>query len=181
MNTLKQLVVLCLVASLMLSGRYAVAIDALDDSFTQISPNNASAYEKDEFFHGVRHGKILMRVLLLGAIQHPGVHYFAEGTDLLFACTYAGGTTEFSKPSAITIRRRGVKNLIEVDLEELIQEGAPIPKLLDGDLIQVPFNWKRDYATLTFYIGVFTTMTSLMLVILSFTRSTTYTGGVATH
>ena len=68
-----------------------------------------------------------------------------EGTDLLFAILYAGGYTENSKLNGISIRRRNVKDLIEVDLEDLIEDGKVIPKLLDGDIITIPYNLAPGY------------------------------------
>ncbi|RAV23900.1 hypothetical protein DQE84_18485, partial [Staphylococcus warneri] len=81
--------------------------------------------------------------LIFGSVPVQGIHYMPEGTDLLFAILYAGGYGEMSSLNGITIRRRNQRALIEVDLEDLIEDGRPIPKLADGDIISVPFNWRK--------------------------------------
>lgn len=141
--------------------------EAVDDKNTQITPTQTLG--GGEFIHGQGYGKILVRVMMFGAVPQQGVHYVPEGTDLLFGILYAGGYNDSTKLNGITIRRRGQKDLIKVNLQDLIEDGAPIPKLADGDILNVPFNWRRDMATIGLLTGFLTAMTgfSLSLIALS--------------
>ncbi len=111
-----------------------------------------------------------MRILLFGSIPTQGVHYMPEGTDLLFGILYAGGYGQESKLNGITIRRRKVSNLMEVDLEDVIAEGKEIPKLQDGDIINVPFNWRRTYQEIAFFSGIITAVSTLIISIVALRR-----------
>lgn len=165
MEKLKRPICVVLVTLLLCHGTLLRG-EAVDDKFTQISPQSKT----DGAIHGAGYGKILMRVMMFGAVPSQGVHYMPEGTDLLFAILYAGGYNESTKLSAISIRRRNVKNLIEVDLEQLMENGDSIPKLLDGDVVNVPFNWRKNYQDLLFYTTVFTTLGTLALGIAAIVR-----------
>src|SRR5688572_16189856 len=96
--------------------------ESVDDKFTQISPQGKA----DGNIHGQSYGKILMRVIMFGAVSGQGVHYVPEGTDLLFAILYAGGKNDTTKLNGITIRRRNVQHLLEIDLEDIMDEGGAI-------------------------------------------------------
>ncbi|MBY0370173.1 hypothetical protein K2X33_05765 [bacterium] len=137
--------------------------ESVDEEFTHISPRHSPG--TGEYVHGQGYGKILIRLLMFGAIPQQGIHYVPEGTDLLFALLYAGGYGDSTKLNGITIRRRNVPELIEVNLEGLIEEGGAIPKLTDGDIINVPHNWRRDYQEFIFFTSIFTSLTSLVLSI----------------
>jgi hypothetical protein len=157
-----------LILTYLVIGSFFIALpgvraESVDDRFTQISPKHSPG--SGEFVHGQGYGKILMRVMLFGAVPQQGVHYVPEGTDLLFGLIYAGGSDDKAKLNGITIRRRGIQELMEVDLQDLIEEGQSIPKLADGDVVNVPYNWKKDYQEFTFLTGVFTSVTALVLAI----------------
>jgi hypothetical protein len=138
--------------------------EAVDDKF---SPTNADT----GFVHGKGYGKVLMRILLFGSIPKQGVHYMPEGTDLLFGILYAGGYGEESKLNGITIRRRKVGELMEIDLEDVIASGEEIPKLQDGDIINVPFNWRKTYQEITFFTGLITAVSTLIISIVALRRN----------
>ena len=142
--------------------------ESLDDEFAQISPQHAPG--SGEFVHGQGYGKILIRTMIFGAVPQQGVHYIPEGTDLMFALIYAGGHSDQTDLSRITIRRKGIAKTIDVDLEGLIEDGQPIPKLRDGDLIKVSYNWRRDYQEFTFFASMFSSLSSLVLSIALLTR-----------
>lgn len=142
--------------------------EAVDDKLTQISPDFKPG--AGEVIHGAGYGKILMRVMMFGSVGQQGIHYFPEGTDLLFAILSTGGTSEQTKLNGITIRRRNVKNILEVDLEDLVEEGRSIPKLADGDVVRVPFNWRRDYQQFMFYTQVLFSISSFILAVVTLTR-----------
>ena len=142
--------------------------ESVDEEFTHISPKHSPG--GGEYVHGQGYGKILMRLLMFGSIPQQGIHYVPEGTDLLFAILYGGGYGEATKLTDITIRRKGMPELIHVDLESVIEEGGAIPKLKDGDIINVPYNWRRDYQEFMFFTGIFSSLTGLILSIALLTR-----------
>ena len=142
--------------------------ESVEDKFTQIAPSHSPG--SGEFVHGQGYGKILIRVLLFGAVPQQGAHYFPEGTDLLFGILYAGGYTDDTKLDEITIRRRGVKDLVEVDLESVIDDGEKVPKLQDGDVVTVPFNWRKDVTTITTITGFITAMTGFTLSLIALSK-----------
>jgi len=142
--------------------------EAVDDKFSQISPrHNPGA---GEFVHGQGYGKILVRLTIFGAVKEQGVHYVPEGTDLVFALVYAGGYTDQSKLDRISIRRRNLREPLYADLDEIMSEGNPVPKLQDGDVITVPFNWKKDLATMLTVTGFVTSVTGFVVSVIALTK-----------
>lgn len=140
-----------------------VRAEAVDDKISSAANNDGA------FIHG-KGGKVLMRILIFGAIPKQGVHYMPEGTDLLFGILYAGGYGEESKLNGISIRRRRVAELIQVDLEDVIADGNEIPRLQDGDIVNVPFNWRKTYQDFTFFTGLITAVSSLIISIVALRR-----------
>jgi hypothetical protein len=143
----------------------AARAEAIDDKYS-------STKDDTGFVHGKGYGKVLMRILIFGSIPKQGVHYMPEGTDLLFGILYAGGYGEESKLNGITIRRRKVGKLMEIDLEDVIAAGDEIPKLQDGDIVNVPFNWRKTYQDVTFITTVLTAVSSLILSVVALTAIT---------
>lgn len=139
--------------------------ESLDEGYSSISP--ALGAGGGEYVHGQKQGKILVRVLVFGSISQQGIHYVPEGTDLLFLMLYAGGSSENTKLNGITIRRRNIKNLIQVDLEDMIEEGRQIPKMMDGDVVTVPYNWRRDVGTVSMITGFISSMTAFTLSVIA--------------
>jgi hypothetical protein len=142
--------------------------ESVDDTFTQISPKHVPG--SGEYVHGQGYQKVLVRVMMFGAIPQQGIHYVPEGTDLLFAILYSGGYGPTTQLNGIQIRRRGFKETISVDLEDLIAEGGSVPKLKDGDIVNVPFNWKQDYQEFLFFTSIFSSLTGLALSIAILSR-----------
>jgi hypothetical protein len=142
--------------------------ESVDDEFTHISPKHSPG--SGEFVHGQGYNKILARILMFGAIPQQGIHYVPEGTDLLFAILYAGGYSEVTKLNSINIRRKGMPESIEVNLEQIIEEGGTIPKLRDGDVVNVPYNWRSDYKEFLFFTSIFTSITGLIISIALLSR-----------
>jgi len=83
---------------------------------------------------------------------------------------YAGGLTDTTKLNGIKIRRRNVKDLISVDLEDLIADGEKVPKLYDGDVVSVPYNWRRDMTTITTFTGFIAAMTGFALSMVALSK-----------
>ncbi len=164
---IKKILTLCVVLSLTLST-HGIRAESMDDKFTQIPPNHSPG--AGEYVHGVGYGKLLMRVMLFGAVGQQGVHYFPEGTDLMFAIIYSGGVSEVAKMNGIKIHRRNIKELINVDLEDLLAEGEKVPKLMDGDVVSVSYNWRRDMATLSTFTGFIAGMTGFALAMIALTK-----------
>lgn len=161
---LKKTISLCVICAF-LSASLPLHAESVDDKFTQISPQFSPG--NGEYMHGQGYGKLLMRIIVLGAVPQQGVHYMPEGTDLMFAIIYCGGKGDQTKLNGIAIRRRNVPDVIKVNLEDLLEEGVPIPKLVDGDVVDVPYNWKKDYSEFMFISGVFTSVTALILAIIA--------------
>lgn len=157
----------CILFSQVLSSA-TLRAEAVDDRNSSISPRHTPG--AGEFMHGQGYGKLMLRVLMIGAVPSQGIHYFPEGSDLMFALLYSGGTTDTTKLDEITIRRRGVKDLIEVDLESLFEDGRPIPRLADGDVVNVPFNWKKDFQTFLAITGVITSVSGFVLSVVALTK-----------
>jgi hypothetical protein len=155
-------------AVLLVFGGGPISAESIDDKFAQISPTQQPGV--GEFVHGQGYGKILIRVLVFGSIAQQGVHYVPEGTDLLFAVLYAGGYSETSKLNGITIRRRGQQELITVDLQDAINDGEKIPKLQDGDVVTVPFNWRRDIQTISLVTGFLAALTGFTISLIALSR-----------
>jgi len=160
MQSIRSTITIAVICSFLLSSTIVHA-EAISDKGSAISPKHTPG--AGEFVHGQGYGKLLMRILILGSVPIQGIHYMPEGTDLIFALMYAGGQGEFAKLNGITIRRRGQADNIDVDLEDLIADGNPIPKLADGDVITVPFNWRKDVSTILTITSFITAITSLVL------------------
>jgi hypothetical protein len=169
---MKKIICLCVTFSmtlcLVLTPSTARA-ESVDEKATELAPNSLKG--TGEYMHGAGSGKLLMRILMFGSIPMQGVHYMPEGTDLLFSILYAGGINDQTKLEGITIRRRNLKPLMQVNLQSLIDHGREIPKLLDGDIVTVPYNWRRDFATITLVTGFVTAMTGFAISIIALTRN----------
>lgn len=137
--------------------------------YTHISPGRAGG-GSGEYVHGANHGKLLIRVLMLGALENQGIHYYPEQTNLLDAILYTGGMGETTKLNGITIRRKHVEDRIEIDLEDLIEDGDPIPTLEDGDVVTIPWNWRRDIGTITLITGFVSSITAFTLSMIALAR-----------
>lgn len=142
--------------------------ESIEDKFAQISPNQQLG--PGEHVHGQGYGKILIRVLMFGSVPQQGVHYVPEGTDLLFAILYSGGYADSSKLNGITIRRRGQAELIKVDLQDALKDGEKIPKLQDGDVVTVPYNWRRDIQTISLVTGFLAALTGFTLSLIALSK-----------
>lgn len=166
MKTFRSTVTTAVLCSFLLTS--VVRGEAISDKASAISPKHVPG--AGEFVHGQGYGKLLMRILILGSVPVQGIHYVPEGTDLIFAIMYAGGYGDYSNLDGITIRRRNQSDLIHVDLEDLIEDGDPVPKLIDGDVITVPFNWRKDIQTILTVTGFFTSITGVILSAIALTR-----------
>lgn len=145
-----------------------LSAESVDDKLTQITPTFSPG--AGEFIHGTGYGKILIRVMMFGAVPQQGVHYYPEGTDLLFAILYAGGYADHTKLNGIKIRRRGQLDRITIDLQDLMEEGGKIPKLADGDVVDIPYNWRRDAATFSAVTGFLTAITTFTLAMVALSK-----------
>lgn len=159
MNKLQKPISLCVIWATLFCS-LTLRAESVDDQFTEISPSFKVG--TGEFVHGQSYGKLLMRILILGAVPQQGIHYMPEGTDLMFGIIYAGGKADYTKMSSITIRRRGQKELLDIDLENLITDGKSIPKLVDGDIVDVGYNWRKGAQDIIFWTGLFTTLTGVL-------------------
>jgi len=145
------------------------AYGARDKKFSHATPGEAAG--EGQFIHGAKPGVLLIRVHILGAVSQQGIHYFPEKVNMLDALLYAGGLSATTKLDGILVRRKGRKELIEIDLEELIEDGGEIPILKDGDVVQIPWNWRRDIATISLITGFLASMTAFTLSIIALTQT----------
>jgi len=157
-----------LLVGVLILGAPQLRAESVEDKFAQISPSHQQG--SGEFVHGQGYGKILIRVLMFGAIPQQGVHYVPEGTDLLFSILYAGGYGDNSKLNGISIRRRGQQELIDVDRQDLMKDGGRIPKLQDGYIVYVPFNWRRDIQTISLITSFMAAMTGFTLSLIALSK-----------
>lgn len=163
---IKSIVSLTIVAQLI---SYGPAVgESIDDKYSHIAPGQKMS--GGEHIHGASYGKLLMRVLVFGAVDSQGIHYYPEGTDLLFALLYVGGYGENSKWNGITIRRKNMKELMVIDLEDLFEEGREIPKLAEGDIVSVPYGYRQYMQDITMWTGFISAMAGFTIAVVALTR-----------
>ena len=114
------------------------------------------------------HQGLEMMVHIIGEVQKPGEYRVPDQTDLLELLSKAGGPTQFSRLSAVSVRRvpggrpfavtpggtAPRAQIILVNIEEILhkQGAAPPPVLQPGDVVFVPMNswstWKNVAAVI---------------------------------
>ena len=82
-----------------------------------LQPTLGLAQERPPYLLGERHG-LDMVVHIIGEVQKPGEYRVPDQTNVLELVSKAGGPTQFSRLSEITVRRSS-------DLESLAGGGAP--------------------------------------------------------
>lgn len=111
-------------------------------------------------------GQLEMVVHIIGEIDHPGEYTILDGTNLVQLIAKAGGPTQFSKLSRVTIARmdrapmtngqngkhRIENKIIRYNAENFLNKrtfGSP-PLLKPGDIVMVPRNawhkWRFSFA-----------------------------------
>jgi protein involved in polysaccharide export with SLBB domain len=120
------------------------------------------AQERTGYLLGEEQG-LEMIVHILGEVQKPGEYRISDKTDLLQLLSKAGGPTQFSRLSGVTVRRehdprlsstpaRGSSfpvEILHVNLDKTMQssKAMPPPLLKPGDVVLVPKNalhkWKE--------------------------------------
>lgn len=122
------------------------------------SPHPAAAQDRTGYITGQPAG-LEMLVHIIGEVQKPGEYQVRDQTDLLELVSKAGGPTQFSRLSAITVRRimsartaaassreQPRVEILHVDLDKVMRDRAatPPPVLMPGDVVFVPKNtWHR--------------------------------------
>ena len=109
-----------------------------------------------------------MMVHIIGEVQKPGEYRVPDRTDLLELLSKAGGPTQFSRLSAVSLRRvpggrpfavtgggtAPRAQIILVNIEDILHkpDAAPPPMLQPGDVVFVPMNswstWKNVAAVI---------------------------------
>ena len=127
---------------------------------------------KEEYFLDPATGKLSIEVHLWGEVKSPGVYRVPLGTNVMELISLAGGPTEYSNLSKVTLTRRtsggGASSLIEkVDLARYTEaRGAvQIPLLAPGDLVTVPRNVRHAWETSIRLIGDVVTIVNLIYLI----------------
>jgi len=168
MSSSKQIIASLLILMTLLHVPAISLAERKKETYTYATPGEARS--GGQFVHGGKPGVLLIRVYILGAVGQQGIHFFPDGTDILDAMLYAGGMADTTKLNGIQIRRKDVADLIDVDLEDLIEDGEAYPKLKDGDVVQVPWNWRRDIATIGLITGFLGSMTAFTLSLIALSR-----------
>jgi SLBB domain-containing protein len=123
-----------------------------------LCPVAARAQERSGYLPGVNQG-LEMMVHVIGEVQKPGEYRVPDQTDLLQLLSKAGGPTQFSRLSSVSVRRvvlgrplAGQSDstaprvqILHVNIEDVLrrQDAAP-PLLQPGDVVFVPKNgWHK--------------------------------------
>jgi hypothetical protein len=116
------------------------------------SLNNLINSSGSEFFVGRIEGKPLITVNLLNGVRQPGVYHVPIQTNLGQLIAFAGGTTDTSDISEVTIRSQTSSNTTtkEIDLKTIITHGETIPVLMDKDMIHIRQESRTIEKTLTY-------------------------------
>lgn len=106
------------------------------------------------------HAKALIRLSIMGEVEHPG--FYSVPADAVFAdaLMQAGGPTRDAKPSGINIERDG-KPLLQGDsLELAVAHGLTVDQmgLRDGDRFVVPRTVPRDSERTLRILGLLVTL-----------------------
>jgi len=125
---------------------------------TWLCPTQARAQERTGYLPGEHQGLEII-VHVIGEVQKPGEYRVPDQTDLLELLSKAGGPTQFSRLSSVSVRRVASgrvaaasgggaprAEIIRVNIEEILhrQDVAPPPKLQPGDVVFVPNNtWHK--------------------------------------
>ncbi len=128
-----------------------------------------------DYLVGSEEGQLQMIVHIVGEVKRPGEYRVGDKTNLLELFSKAGGPTQFSKLSGVTISRvqHGVASngrsgsghlslgnqIIKVNLDKHLKQrnATSPPELKPGDVVFVPRNsWStwRNVATILRDVGV---------------------------
>jgi hypothetical protein len=129
--------------------------------FASLWPVAAFAQERSGYIHGEQQG-LEMMVHIMGEVQKPGEYRVGDQTNLLELLSKAGGPTQFSRLSSISVRRVAPVQagaltggasprveIIRINMDDILrkQDIAPPPVLQPGDVVFVPKNawhtWKN--------------------------------------
>jgi len=117
-------------------------------------------YMKDPLVHA----KVLVRLSVLGEVEHPGFYPVAADAPLSDALMLAGGPTKDAKFTGTRIDRIGRDGVASGDLQEAIARGATVDGmgLRSGDQIIVP---RRHDSEATFrIIGILAGIPAAILI-----------------
>jgi protein involved in polysaccharide export with SLBB domain len=107
----------------------------------------------------------LFRINILGDVGAPGFYYVADYEKFTAILAFAGGTTASADLANIKLIRNF--ELIEIDVEDIIQEGSTAREfgLQSGDQVFVPRTWWADNAVwVGFAFAVFGLLLTIYLV-----------------
>jgi protein involved in polysaccharide export with SLBB domain len=132
-------------------------------SFVALWPCSVSAQERTGYLVGEPQG-LEMMVHIIGEVQKPGEYRVHDQTNLLELVSKAGGPTQFSRLSSVTVRRTAggllaggstpQVEILHVDLAGALHggRGGVMPVLKPDDVVLVPTNswhtWKDISAIL---------------------------------
>ena len=125
--------------------------------------NFAFAQERSKYLQGVDN-TVEMIVHIIGQVQRPGKYRVRDDTNLIELLSEAGGPTEFSNLSNVTIthavtdllanghngtNHKKYARIIKYNVNKYLKEdnASPAPILKPGDVVLVPTNKWRSWRT----------------------------------
>ena len=136
-----------------------------------ILPGGARAQQRDEYLLGEER-RLEMVVHVLGEVARPGEYRVSDDTNVLELLSKAGGGTQLSQMSEVTITRMSsepenlasagesaisgevtTQRVFQVNVDDILKgKTAEIPNLRPGDVVMVPRNsmgtWRTTAAVL---------------------------------
>jgi protein involved in polysaccharide export with SLBB domain len=107
------------------------------------------------------HAKVLLRLSVIGEVEHPGFYSVAVDAALEDALMQAGGPTRDAKVTAMRIERAGGKAVLEGDsLQLALARGLTADQvgLRDGDRFVLPRLTRRDAESTWRILGILVTL-----------------------
>jgi hypothetical protein len=128
-------------------------------------PNNMSAVSAREYYVGRDLGKPLITVHLLNGVGSPGVYHVPMDTDIAQLIAYAGGASERSDLTEITVRRgnQGRYSITDLDLEKALKQPKDLFRVQDQDVVQIDqkFNVERPLQ----WVGIVSALATILMTI----------------
>jgi NADH:ubiquinone oxidoreductase subunit F (NADH-binding) len=139
-------------------------------------PTGAAAFPRGATsnYHFAQSNELTIVVSLLGEIRVPGRYEISRSINLLDLIALAGGWTDRSKPSDITITRliqAGAKverTELKVDLSDFTQVSEDYLSLEQGDIISVGRSSSLTFGDVALYVSTAAAVATTVFVILNY-------------
>ena len=109
-------------------------------------PTNLTTIPVREYYIANDLGRSLVTVHLLNGVTNPGVYHVPVNTDIIELISLAGGVTERSDLSGVSVRRSesGSYHIIDLNLEKALRDPSDLFKIRDRDVIQIEQKFSPD-------------------------------------